>query len=844
MSSILFSMVNATNTSTTITRSIWNVATNPTPLDSHRFNISKAEETQLKAQGWTIIVTTPTHPTGEISGQLALAIQPVEVPTVPITWWTWLTLSIIVVMLIVLGTDYFEPWFVIFLSCLVIHLFGILSLSDMESAFSQEAMLTVIFLIICVEPLQRSSVLALIAKYAFGKGTGWFWSRVNLLRICVILGCCSGFLSNAAMVVLFTPIVKDWCRKNNIPASKFLMPMLGAIISGGDFTTIGSSTNILVSGFLKSGGFTQLGFFELSYIALPCFAILMIYNIIFAFWLLPDTGGMFRVVREDGREFLLELIVVTKSKLIGKTVKQVKEVLNLSDMQVAEIIRRAPKRDSGITSPSKDGKEIVDFISPKINPGEGETEVLPGDLTVTLPDGTVSIHRKSAQRKSERSSPTLDTVPVVETDQTTPNMDATLDTPSQDDEKTVLDTPSSGNGKELMYVPMEKKTSSNSNDVIQIFPVEDTQVVLEGDRLIFSGEVQNILRLHHVPGVENMIKFNSHFDFNEMTGKVQLDTANVTSVPQNKEEIAPKVETTITVSELKTNTPSSTWREKFTKYVNKLKFKKNPEETSKTPEFFEVVISRDNPCIGSTLKESNFTGRYECAVLAIRKTGDLIKKNLDDHVISPGDTILILSKTSFYIRYVSGSEFYIISRLDSKGESPHSFKVKLFGRVFDLWWYQLLCFPLFISLIIVVSLSNNLNWGFSMARTALVLVAVFVLVGINSPEQTVKSVSVKLIILIGFSITLGKAVTNSGLATAFGALIQLIQIPPYIVPALFLLMCMIVTQFVHTMPRRRYSFPWLWESANNLDTIYYHWRLQSTLDLPVVMQLQLVMNVI
>lgn len=90
-------------------------------------------------------------------------------------------------------------------------------------------MITVVFLIICVEPLQRSTLLAFLSRYVFGRGNGWFWARVNLIRVCIILGICSGFLANAAMTVLFTPIVKEWCRKNDIPASKFLMPMVRQI---------------------------------------------------------------------------------------------------------------------------------------------------------------------------------------------------------------------------------------------------------------------------------------------------------------------------------------------------------------------------------------------------------------------------------------------------------------------------------------------------------------------------------------------------------------------------------------------------------------------------------------
>jgi len=110
-------------------------------------------------------------------------------------------------------------------------------------------------------------------------------------------------------------------------------------------------------------------------------------------------------------------------------------------------------------------------------------------------------------------------------------------------------------------------------------------------------------------------------------------------------------------------------------------------------------------------------------------------------------------------------------------------------------------------LLVIVILSSSLNWGWSTARIAFVLVCVFILLGINTTEQTIKSVSVKLVVLIGFSITIGTAVTNSGLSTAFGQFIALLNLPNYMTPAIFMILCTIVTQFVHNNACASIFFP-------------------------------------
>ena len=64
----------------------------------------------------------------------------------------------------------------------------------------------------------------------------------------------SGFMNNTPVVALMVPAVRTWAHKHQLSISKILMPMNDAVVLGGLCTLIGTSTNIVVSGFIPICG--------------------------------------------------------------------------------------------------------------------------------------------------------------------------------------------------------------------------------------------------------------------------------------------------------------------------------------------------------------------------------------------------------------------------------------------------------------------------------------------------------------------------------------------------------------------------------------------------------------
>ncbi|MFC6617948.1 SLC13 family permease [Deinococcus radiophilus] len=72
--------------------------------------------------------------------------------------------------------------------------------------------------------------------------------------------------SNTATTAVFLPVMYALSRRTGEHVGRVMMPLAFASILGGSITLIGTSTNLVVSGFLPQLGLEPLGFFELAWV--------------------------------------------------------------------------------------------------------------------------------------------------------------------------------------------------------------------------------------------------------------------------------------------------------------------------------------------------------------------------------------------------------------------------------------------------------------------------------------------------------------------------------------------------------------------------------------------------
>lgn len=228
----------------------------------------------------------------------------------------WIMLAIIAVAAYMLVRETLPPA-VTFLGALTATL--LLGLNDVEAAFigfSNEALVTIAALFVIARATSKTGlILPLVQRLLRAKST----PRLRMARFLTPVAALSGFTNNTPIVAMMAPQISRWADKHKQPVSRYLMPLSFATVLGGVLTVIGTSTNVVVSGLMDQTGLEGLGFFELTKVSLPIVIFGLLYLIFFSDKLLPDRRSAATELREDVRQFVIDMEV--EPKLHGKTVE-------------------------------------------------------------------------------------------------------------------------------------------------------------------------------------------------------------------------------------------------------------------------------------------------------------------------------------------------------------------------------------------------------------------------------------------------------------------------------------------------------------------------------------------
>lgn len=252
-----------------------------------------------------------------------------------------MTIEIAFVIFVVIGMflclmkELANPAYIVFVALAVFIITGTLSPQDALRGFSNEGMLTVALLFIVAGAVKQSGVLNHIVSKSLGSGIS---PRKSLLQMMFPIAGLSAFLNNTPIVVMFTPVVRKWCKEKNISPSKFLIPLSFATIFGGTLTLIGTSTNLVIHGFMLEQGLEGFSMFQLAIVSLPAGLVGILYMVTIGYKLLPERTTSEESFEESSKEYLAEAFVEKGSPLIGKTIEEAK-LRSLNGLYLIEIIR-------------------------------------------------------------------------------------------------------------------------------------------------------------------------------------------------------------------------------------------------------------------------------------------------------------------------------------------------------------------------------------------------------------------------------------------------------------------------------------------------------------------------
>ncbi|WP_085522174.1 SLC13 family permease [Tuberibacillus sp. Marseille-P3662] len=491
-------------------------------------------------------------------------------------------LVVVVLMVVGLVFEVARPDMILFSVLTLFLLTGVLTPELALQGFSNEGMLTIALLFIIAGAIRKSGFFDRLISRVLKSDRKPKW---NLFKMMVPLSGLSAFVNNTPIVVTFTPIIRKWCEDHQLSPSKFLIPLSYCTILGGMITLMGTSTNLVVHGWLTDREYQGFSLFQLAIVGIPAAIVGLIYIATIGYKLLPNYKALSETFDENAREYLAEMAVEPHYAYLNQSIERA-GLRNLQGLFLIEIIR--------------------------------------GD---------------------ERIS-----------------------------------------------------------------PVNSTTQIQSGDRLIFTGMVSTIAELQKIKG----LRLESDSD-------LSLDTLE-----------------------------------------------------SKNSQLVETVVSHQSSLLYSKLKDTQFRGKYDAAVIAVHRNNERIKSKIGDITLKPGDTLLLLAGADFMKRHSQYNDFYVVTPLDTTLVSEQEAKSET-----RKGWIA-------VSTLLVMILMVTFQ-VLSMFKAMALAVIILLVTKVITPEEAKKNVQFNILLLIASALGIGTALDKTGAASwVASGLVQIGQ-PLGIVALLFII---------------------------------------------------------
>ncbi|HVV72572.1 MAG TPA: SLC13 family permease [Verrucomicrobiae bacterium] len=213
---------------------------------------------------------------------------------------------------------------------------GILSYEEGFSGFGSPAVIMVASMFVLGAAMVRTGAAERIGGKLFRACAG---NEVLLqTSILVVSTLFSMFMNDTTVVLVFLPIIMAVCKERNLSPSRYLLCLAYGSLLGGQWTLVGTRSNIIISDYLRQNAGTGMGFFDLTPIAAVVFAVALVYFLLFGRHRLPRDAEAVSAEDNLAREYLTEVLVTPKSATVGKSLDQL-EWWKRSDLTVVELVR-------------------------------------------------------------------------------------------------------------------------------------------------------------------------------------------------------------------------------------------------------------------------------------------------------------------------------------------------------------------------------------------------------------------------------------------------------------------------------------------------------------------------
>ena len=245
------------------------------------------------------------------------------------------SLIIIGLLVLVLITDRFKTSLVFLFGGAALMISGAISAPDFLEGLSNPSIIKIFLLIIITAGINESfDLIGGLNRLFKGVKT----PQGFIVRMGSSVAVLSAFMNNTPVVSVMIPFVHQWGKNHRISPSKLLIPLSFAAIMGGVITLIGTSTNLLLNGLIQDAGLQPLSFFDFTLPGIGITVLGILAMAIMAPKLLGDKEDLVSEIKDNRREYLIELRLIENSQYTGQSVEAV-GLRNLEGFFLTQIIR-------------------------------------------------------------------------------------------------------------------------------------------------------------------------------------------------------------------------------------------------------------------------------------------------------------------------------------------------------------------------------------------------------------------------------------------------------------------------------------------------------------------------
>lgn len=271
----------------------------------------------------------------------------------------YITLIIILIGIFLFVKEYFtiDTSSIIIMTLFIVT--GVLDYREGLSGFTNSAPITIACMMVMSYAVLNSGLLKGFRDILVKIGKKNY--ALTLVVFCVITAVFSAFINDSAVVAIMIPIVLQVSSKSSISASKLLLPISFAAAMGGATTIIGTSANLVVSGYAEDNGLPGFSMFSFALPALIITSVGFVYLLFITPFLLPKRNSLVDDMQQESNQFITEIIINEGSVDIGKTIAEslLRQKYNVEIIEVNNLTNRRNKLEDRWRLKANDHLKIV-----------------------------------------------------------------------------------------------------------------------------------------------------------------------------------------------------------------------------------------------------------------------------------------------------------------------------------------------------------------------------------------------------------------------------------------------------------------------------------------------------